>query len=170
MFDVQEAIVRKEEMNNISWQEIWNSRLKLLWWRFTHHSKLVGCRFFANSSLTSKEREDVRGQIVQSRLKKHKLMIRQDCHITKWQKLNWISFDIPKHDKMWMLRMATLKMIGPPFHLPFPLFFVEIAHPLIFLFTFLMHILPSHNWSWDPGCHCGISSVMGLFIAVPWWQ
>jgi hypothetical protein len=44
--------------------------------------------FFANSNLTSKEREDVRGQIVQSRLKKHKLMIRQDCHITKWQKLN----------------------------------------------------------------------------------
>lgn len=163
MFDVQEAIVRKEEMNNISWQEIWNSRLKLLWWRFTHHSKLVGCRFFANSSLTSKER-GVRGQIVQSRLKKHKLMLRQDCHITKWQKLNWISFDIPKHDKMWMLRMATLKMIGPPFQLPFPLFFVEIAHPLIFLFTFLMHILPSHNWLWrHPG---SLGAIVGL--AVSW--
>jgi hypothetical protein len=30
MFDVQEAIVKKEEMNNISRQEILNSRLKLL--------------------------------------------------------------------------------------------------------------------------------------------
>jgi hypothetical protein len=55
---------------------------------------------FLQTAVSHQKREDVRGQIVQSRLKKHKLMIRQDCHITKWQKLNRISFDVPKHDKM----------------------------------------------------------------------
>jgi hypothetical protein len=62
--------------------------------------------------------------------------------------------------------MVTLKMIWPPFQLPFPLFFVELAHPLIFLFTFLMHILPMivTQWSICGMAECALSIFKGITI------